>query len=117
MLLAELLGATVRVGTVKVGEVDGVFLDGGARRAIGLEVSGAGGVSRFLPWIAARFAQGAVSVESALFFVDDGASYERLGARLARDREALDGVCVDRDGRLAAVEDAVSSSLAAGTSG
>ena len=115
-MLGELLGATVRVGTVKVGEVEGVFVDDRARRAIGLEVSGSGGVRRFLPWIAARLAQGAVSVESALFLVDDGASYERLGARLARDREALDGFCADTDGRLATVEDAVSSSLAAGTS-
>jgi hypothetical protein len=105
----------VRVGTVRVGEVVGVFVDDSGARAIGLEISGAGGARRFLPWVAARLASGAVSVESALFLVDDGSSYERLGARSLRDRLELEGWRAGLDGSIA--RSAVSSSLAAGTNG
>jgi hypothetical protein len=87
--LADLLGAVVRVGTVRVGEVVGVYVDRGGGRAIGLEVSGAGGIRRFLPWFAVRQEGRIVVVESALVIVDDGASYERLGARSIRDPVTL----------------------------
>lgn len=98
--LAELLGASVRVGTIRVGEVGGVFVDRGGLRAIGLEVLGAGGVRRFLPWVAARARGDLVVVDSALVLVDDGASYERLGARAIRDPAALEGVRAKPDGEL-----------------
>lgn len=106
--LAELLGTAVRVGTLRVGEVVGVFVDHRGDRAIGLEVSGAGGMRRFLPWVAARSADGVVSVESALVIVDDGASYERLGARAIRDPASLANVRALPDGGIEPVPGAVS---------
>ena len=96
--LAELLGVTVRVGTVRIGEVVGVFVDRAEGRAIGLEVAGAGGTRRFLPWVAARTGAGGIAVDSALLLVDDGSSYERLGALSLRDASKL--------GRLRATPDA-----------
>jgi len=98
--LAELLGADVRIGTVRVGEVNAVFVDVGGKRAIGLGVTGPGGVRRFLPWFAARVGNGLVSVDSALLLVDDGGSYERLGARPVRHRDALAGQLASHDGTI-----------------
>ena len=111
--LSETLGATVRVGTVRVGEVGAVLLDSGRSRAIGFEVSGTGGVKRFLPWVAARIAPGVVSVESALLLVDDGESYERLGAMPVREGKELDGLLAGPDGSIARAA-TVSPRLAAG---
>lgn len=102
--LADLLGAAVRVGPVRVGEVVGVFVNRDGRRAIGLEVSSAGGVRRFLPWVAARRDGGFVEVESALVIVDDGGSYERLGARSLRDPEALMAMRALPDGEIVTPE-------------
>jgi hypothetical protein len=65
----------VRVATIRVGEVSGVFLDEPAPRAIGLEepgAAGSGGARR----------------------------YERLGARATRDPAALAGLDAAPDGRL-----------------
>lgn len=106
--LVDLLGAVVRVGSVRVGEVAGVFVDGSGLRAIGLEVAGAGGVRRFLPWVAARWGDGAVVVESALVIVDDGASYERLGARPMREPALLEPLRALPDGVLVRAPGAVS---------
>ena len=112
--LAGLLGIPMRVGTIRVGEVVGVFVDQTARRAIGLEVSTLGGEHRFVPWIVARHANGSVSVDSSLVIVDDGASYERLGARVIRDVASLGGVRATEDGVLESV-DAVSTGTRMGT--
>jgi hypothetical protein len=98
--LAELLGAVVRVGTVRVGEVVGVFVDTSGLRAIGLEIASVGGLRRFLPWVAARYDAATVWVDSALVFVDDGASYERLGARPIRDAAALGALHALPDGGI-----------------
>lgn len=98
--LTDLLGATVRVGSVRIGEVVGVFLDAGRVRAIGLEVGGADGARRFLPWVAARFEARGVTMESALLLVDDGASYERLGAVLVRDESGLRNLQATPNGRI-----------------
>ena len=98
--LAELIGAAVRVGTVRIGEVVGVYVDRSDRRAIGLEISSAGGNRRFLPWFAGRLEGRSVRVESALVIVDDGGSYERLGARSIRDPAALAGMQALPDGEI-----------------
>jgi len=98
--LADLLGAAVRVGTVRVGEVVGVLLDRDGLRAIGLEVSSAGGTKRFVPWFAARRDGRVVAVESALVIVDDGGSYERLGARPLRDPTVLRAMQALPDGEI-----------------
>ena len=98
--LADLLGAAVHVGTVQVGEVVGVFVDRGESRAIGLEVAGAGGARRFLPWFAARAVDEGVSVESALLLVEDGSTYERLGALPLRDRSTLGRLGVTPEGGI-----------------
>jgi hypothetical protein len=113
--LSELLGVDVLVGTVRVGEVSAVFVDESGLRAIGVEVAGAGGARRFLPWVAARMAPDTVSVDSALFLVDDGESYERRGARAVRDRHELAGLVAGADGAIVP-SDAVSRQLATGSS-
>ena len=101
--LADLLGAAVQVRTVRVGEVVGVFLDRTGRRAIGLELS-SGGLRRFLPWVAARVEGGVVVVESSLVIVDDGESYERLGARRIRDAASLRALCALAGGEIVPAE-------------
>lgn len=114
--LAGLLGAAVRVGTVRVGEVVGVFVDREERRAIGLEVSTAGGARRFVPWFAARHADGAIRVDSSLVIVDDSASYERLGALVLRDVVSLGRLRAAAGGTLESI-DAVSTAAVLGTNG
>jgi hypothetical protein len=105
----------VRVGTVRIGEVSGVFVDETRTRAIGLEVTTAGGARRFLPWVAATCLEGGVAVSSALLLVDDGQSYERLGAHALRDAGSLAGVVAHPDGCLERPP-AVSPAALAGTS-
>lgn len=95
--LAALLGSAVRVGTVRVGEIAGVFLDGS--RVIGLEVAGPAGARRFLPWIAAGFDGSAVRVDSALLLVDAVDSYEQNGARPVRDASVLAELAVSAEDR------------------
>ena len=112
--LAGLLGAPVRVATVRIGEVSGVFVDETRTRAIGLEVASAGGARRFLPWVAATCVEGGVAVSSALLLVDDGQSYERLGAQALRDAGSVAGVVVHPDGCLERPP-AVSAPALAGT--
>ena len=92
---------------MRVGEVVGVFLDGSVPRAIGLEVLGAGGARRFLPWVAARFEPGLTRIESALLLVDGVDSYERLGAVPLRDRAALARLVAAPDGLIERIRDAV----------
>jgi hypothetical protein len=113
--LAGLLGTPVRVATVRIGEVSGVFVDHTWTRAIGLEVATAGGARRFLPWVAATCVEGGVAVSSPLLLVDDGQSYERLGAHALREADAVAGLVVHPDGRLERPP-AVSSAALAGTS-
>ena len=112
--LADLLGTTVRVGTVRVGEVAGAFVDRHGRRVIGLEVSGPGGVRRFLPWFAASLLERDIQVSSALLIVDDGASYERIGARALRDPLTLAGMRVSADGAIEGAPETVSGAPLAG---
>ena len=112
--LADLLGVAVRVGTIRVGEVAGIFVDEIGTRAIGLEVASADGVRRFLPWFAATRAQGGVAVTSALLLVDDGESYERLGAHAIRDATRLAGLSASPSGELERVA-SVSTGGVAGT--
>jgi hypothetical protein len=112
--LADLLGVAVRIGTIRVGEVVGIFVDETGARAIGLEVRSAGGLRRFLPWFAATRASGAITVSSALLLVDDGASYERLGAHAVRDAARLAGLTASSSGRLERTP-AVSAGAVAGT--
>lgn len=112
--LAGLLGAAVRVGTIRVGEVAGVFVDREELRAIGLEVSTPGGARRFVPWVAARQVNGAIRVDSSLLIVDDSASYERLGARVMRDVVSLGRLRAETGGTLESV-DAVSTVAVLGT--
>lgn len=107
--LSELLGLPVRIGSLRVGEVTGVFVDQSAPRAIGLEVVGARGTYHFLPWVAATFAAAAVFLDSALLLVDDGPSYERLGAKSMRDPIDLSGLRAIPDGTV------VRREVAAGT--
>jgi hypothetical protein len=112
--LADLLGVAVRVGTIRVGEVAGVFVDETGARAIGLEVASAGGLRRFLPWFAAIRTEGGIALTSALLLVDDGASYERLGAHAVRDGTRLAGLAASPSGELERVS-SVSTGRAAGT--
>ncbi len=78
--LGSVIGAPVRVGDIRVGEVAGVLVDASQRTAIGLVIAGPGAMRRFLPWIAATFEGGAVHADSALLLVDGSESYERRGA-------------------------------------
>lgn len=112
--LAEVLGTSVRVSGVRVGDVAGVFLDPRRERAIGLAVASVDGVRRFLPLFAATFEEGFVSALSALFLVDAWDSYERRGAVAIDDRAALSGVAVTPDGRIVR-DGAVSSAVVTGT--
>jgi hypothetical protein len=98
--LAELLAAPVLVGTIRVGEVAGIFVAGDSRRAIGLEVETAGGLRRFLPWVGASIEADAVRTPSSLLLVDDVSAYERCGAVALRDRVALDGLGLADEGPL-----------------
>lgn len=98
--LAAVLGSTVEVGAEGVGEIAGVYVDRVRERVIGLEVASAGGARRFLPWVAARFGPRTVSIDSPRFLVDDGESYQRLGAELLRDMAELAELRVRLDGSL-----------------
>ncbi|HXF98504.1 MAG TPA: hypothetical protein VNJ46_07830 [Gaiellaceae bacterium] len=51
---------------------------------LGLEVTGRGGVRRFLPWVAARVEGGVVRAPTPLVLMDEGESYLLRGARLLR---------------------------------
>lgn len=90
-----------------------MFLDRAGRRAIGLEVSSADRIRRFVPWVAVRSDGRIVAVESALVIVDDGESYERLGARSIRDRAALLALRALPDGQIV-TSDTVSTGPVAG---
>jgi hypothetical protein len=108
--LVELLGAPCRVRDVRVGEVTGVVVDGAGGRVVGLDIGSAGGVHRFLPWVACEVdCEGRVDVRSAFLLVDDTQSYRRLGARDIVDAEVLARLRVDASGRVSRGEDAVST--------
>ena len=100
VLLSELLGLPVRIGSLRAGEVTGVFVDQRAHRAIGLEVVGPRGTYHFLPWVAATFGGAAVFLDSSLLLVDDGSSYERLGAKSMRDPIDLSALRAIPDGTV-----------------
>ncbi len=113
--LGSVLGAPVRVGDIRVGEVAGVLVDASQRTAIGLVIAGPGATRRFLPWIAATFEGGAVHADSALLLVDGGESYERRGAVVVDAVHDLASVAVAADGRLSERGSVVSPDVAAGT--
>jgi hypothetical protein len=98
--LPALLGRTVRVGDVLVGQVSGILVDAGTTRAIGLEISGAGDARRFLPWFAAHVDESVVSVDSAFLLVDGIEGYERRGALVLRDAAGLTALSAAPDGAL-----------------
>ena len=116
LALADTLGASVRVGEVRVGNIVGIYLDGGRARAIGLEVASAGGIRRFLPWAVASFENGDVRASSALHLLDTRDGYERHGAVALHDRKSVAGLSANADGRVLADSGAVSADLAVGTS-
>jgi len=98
--LGELLGGSVRVGGVRVGEVAGVLVDRSVSRTIGLEVSSAGGARRFVPWFAVGIQHGGITVDSAFLLVDGIDGYERLGAVTLREPSALVLLRAGPDGRV-----------------
>jgi hypothetical protein len=114
--VADVLGASVLVGDMRVGKVVGVYLDARFERAIGLEVACAGAVRRFLPWAVASFAHGNVCASSALHLLDAAEGYERHGAVRLRGTRDVVGFSVTRDGRVFSSEDMVSAELEVGTS-
>lgn len=80
------LGATVRVGGVRVGVVTAVLTNGLAGAVFGLEVSVQGGERWFLPSVAARAEGREVQAASALHFggADQLDAYVRRGAHVIR---------------------------------
>lgn len=114
--LADLLGASVLVGDVRIGETVGVYFDAGLERVIGLEVACAGGLRRFLPWSVASFEQGSVRASSALYLLDAAGGYERQGAVPLYEGTEIRGLSVSLDGRVRPDTEGVSAELAVGTS-
>lgn len=113
--LGSVIGAPVRVGDIRVGEVAGALVDASQHTAIGLVIAGPGAMRRFLPWIAATFEGGSVYANSALLLVDGSESYERRGAVVVDERHELATSAVAADGRLAETGAPVSRDVAAGT--
>ncbi|HEU0248305.1 MAG TPA: hypothetical protein VFR38_14595 [Gaiellaceae bacterium] len=116
LALAHALGASVRVGDVRVGKIVGIYLDAERTRAIGLEVASAGGVRRFLPWVVASFENGEVRASSALHLLDAPDGYERHGAVALHDPSEVAGLSATVDGRVSTDSEPVSAELAMGTS-
>lgn len=102
--LTEVLGAPVHIDDVRVGEVAAVVGDGSFERIVGLEVVGVDFRRKYLPWVAATFANGEVQPTSALvlFEMNELDDYRRLGARVVQDEEGLDRLKVTPDGRIQA---------------
>lgn len=100
--LSQVLGAAVHVEDVRVGEVTAVVGDASFERVVGLEVVGVDFRRRFLPWVAASFADGGVRPTSALvlFEMSELDDYRRLGARVVQDQDGLDALRVAPDGRI-----------------
>jgi PRC-barrel domain len=98
--LADLLGASVRVGEARVGWVDDVFVDQELQRVVGLQVAGHNGRRWFLPWVAATFESGLVRASSSLVFVaaDQLDFYVERGVRLSE--EQVVSLAIDPHGRL-----------------
>jgi hypothetical protein len=98
--LSDLLGRTVRIGGVLVGQVSGILVDAATTCALGLEIAGAGDSHRFLPWFAAHIDDSVVSVDSAFLLVDGIDGYERRGALVLRDAAGLTALAAAPDGAL-----------------
>lgn len=98
--LADVRGASVYVGDVRVGAVSDVFADGARERVVGFEVAGADERRWFLPWVVCTLEAGAVRSPSPLVFVaeDHLAFYARHGARLL-ESDTQDA-SVEPDGRV-----------------
>ena len=100
--LSQVLGAPVHVYGVRVGEVTALVGDASFERVVGLEVVGVDFRRRFVPWVAASFADGGVRPTSALvlFEMSELDDYRRLGARVVQDQAGLDRLRVAPDGRI-----------------
>jgi hypothetical protein len=107
--LSGLLGTPCRVRDVRVGEVAGVYVDETGSRVIGFDIRSAGGVHRFLPWVASELEDNGVNVRSAFLLVDDAESYSRLGAFEISKPEELARLRVDAAGRVLRNGDTVST--------
>lgn len=97
-ILRHLLGTPVRVRGVLGGHVSGVLIDGGETHAIGLEVTSVDRARRFLPWVAAHFADGVVDADSPFLLVDSADTYLDRGAIVKRDAEELGQLVADARG-------------------
>jgi hypothetical protein len=103
-ILRRLLSASVRVQGARVGHVSGVLLDAAETHVLGLEVTSEDRVRRFLPWVAAHFANGAIDTDSALMLVDSADTYVERGALVKRDPEELGQLVADARGFVAGAE-------------
>jgi hypothetical protein len=100
--LSQVLGAPVHVEGVRVGEVTAVVGDASFEHVVGLEVVGVDFRRRFLPWVAASFADGGVRPTSALvlFEMNELDEYRRLGARVVHDQDGLERLRIAPDGQV-----------------
>lgn len=76
--------------------------DASFEQVVGLEVVGVDFRRRFLPWVAASFADGGVRPTSALvlFEMSELDDYRRLGARVVQDQAGLERLRVAPDGHV-----------------
>jgi hypothetical protein len=100
--LGDVLGAAVRARGLRLGTVTGCVCDARWERLLGLEVTGADGIRRFLPWVAVELREGMVGIGSSLLLVDTGEldGYVRLGAVVVRDPMQLAGLGVGPGGEI-----------------
>ena len=102
----RIIGRRVAVEGQDAGHVTGVLVEA-MGSPIGLEVTDAALVRRFLPLVAAHTGSGIVKVASALLLVDSCDAYVDRGAVLCRDAACFS--------ELARARGDVSHSVAAGT--
>lgn len=98
---STLLRAPVLIRGIRLGEVEGVLLDVGQPRIIGLDVLCGDGANRFLPFSTARRGPNGIEIESTLTLLDERelAFYRARGRSLASVPELADAR-VERDGML-----------------
>lgn len=104
----------MRIDDACVGHVDGVVGDSGFTRVIGLDVLGADGGRKFLPWVAATVAGGEICATSTLVLFDthEIEAYARQDALTIRSPRELAPLAVESDG---SVRSPVSERSRAGT--
>jgi hypothetical protein len=101
--VADLLGAPVRVGDIRLGTVVDLIADSEQHRALGLAVETAGGSRSFLPWPAVDVTAEGVSVGSALVLLapSELEYYVERGRRLGAEDPGLERLRVSPGGELA----------------